>query len=336
MASGRPCGAWSFPALALAVALGACTPSSGTPAPTPTTASPTPAAPGPSPPTRTASLHDQVTSLWEAVHDQRLTQVFGDDPPDPAPFAGLASQQATGLLLDFIELGRGEIPADLTDHQLWPQITIPASADRARIEDCILVASQTASQPDSAPLVTSQVWTGTAVKTSSGWVLDDLSIGVHNCVPPDLNRELLDAYRAYHNAWTRAWDPPNPQHPLLEQTMTGHRLEEIRRLLEEDQAAGIVFRDPHDPLENAVVFDLGIGEATVSDCHPAHEEYGAYDLDTGQRLDDEVPPPRPGQLNLTSVDLVLTSDADGWKVAESASLTDTNCEPRGTPYVVAP
>jgi hypothetical protein len=49
-------------------------------------------------------------------------------------------------------------------------------------------------------------------------------------------------------------------------------------------------RDPA-PTDNAVVFEVGIGTATVSDCtEQVPEGDGAFDLETGERLDDLIPP----------------------------------------------
>lgn len=327
---------WPSPiaALALVVALAACASPSAdsTPtAPTRTTANSSPvAASAPQP-----DNSERLVALWQDVHDQRLDQVHGDSEPDGAAFDGLATDDTTDVLLDHIRAARSDVPSELVHVEHWPQIDVSPTGDAADISDCVIVAARPAGQPDAEPTARSQVWTGTATKTSDSWVLDSVSTGVDNCVAPELNRELLDAYRAYHEAWTSAWDPPDPDHDLLDATMTGDRLEEIRRQLEADQAEGIAFRDPHDPLENAVVFDLGIGKATVSDCHEAHQGYGAFDVDTGERLDDEIPPVEPGQIHLTSVDLVRTADQT-WKVAESALLTNANCELRGTSYVVNP
>lgn len=282
-----------------------------------------------------ATLEEQAIALWEDFHTERLAQLTSDADPDAVAFDGLATEQGTEAAIDLIFVGRGELAIDITEAEFWPQVEIAAAADRATVEDCILIAEQPDGRTDLDPTVKSQVWTGTLIATEDGWLVDHVVPGVDNCVAPELNRHLLDAYQAYHEAWTAAWDPPDPDHPLLGQTMVGERLEGIRQLLRDDRADGIAFRDPHDPLENAVVFDLGVGQATVSDCHPAHPDYGAYDIKTGGRLDEVIPPVEDGQLNLVSVDLVRQDDGS-WKVAQSAGLDGTNCTPRGTDYVVAP
>ena len=282
-----------------------------------------------------ATLEEQAIALWEDFHTERLAQLTSDADPDPVAFDGLATEQGTEAAIDLIFVGRGELAIDITEAEFWPQVEIAAAADRATVEDCILVAEQPAGRTDLEATVKTQVWTGTLTATEDGWLVDHVVPGIDNCVAPELNRQLLDAYRAYHEARNVAWDPPTPDHPDLPQTMTGTRLENFQALLAEHLVEGIIVRDPHDPLESAVVFDLGVGQATVSDCHPAHPAYGAYDIETGERLDEVIPPVEDGQLNLVSVDLVRQDDGS-WKVAQSAGLDGTNCTPRGTDYVVAP
>ena len=282
-----------------------------------------------------ATLEEQAIALWEAFHTERLAQLTSDAEPDPVAFDGLATEQGTEAAIDLIFVGRGELAIDITEVEFWPQVEIAATADRATVEDCILVAEQPAGRTDLEATVKTQIWTGTLTATDDGWLVDHVVPGIDTCVAPELNRQLLDAYRAYDEAWRTAWDPPDPDHDLLPQTMAGEALRQIRADLTELGDRGVALRDAHDPLENAVVFDLGVGQATVSDCHPAHPEYGAYDIETGDRLDEVIPPVEDGQLNLVSVDLVRQDDGS-WKVTQSAGLDGTNCTPRGTDYVVAP
>jgi len=322
--------------VALALGLASCTSANGsyTPTSSPSTTVDITDSPAPSQTPTVETAEEQVAALWEAVHETRLAQIYRPDDPDEAAFADIATIETQEDLATLVQAARGDVPLDFVEAEYWPDIEISTSGSAA-IADCILVATRPSSQPEDEPSVRSQVWTGTVEPTSDGYLLSSISIGEGNCVPAELNRQLLEAYRDYHEAWTTAWDPPDPDHPLLEETMTGQRLEGIRELLREDRDAGIAFRDPHDPLTDAVVFALKIGHATVSDCHQADPGYGAFDAESGERLDDEVPPVEPGELHLTSVDLVRDEEGE-WKVADAALLTDSDCEPRGTDHVVAP
>jgi hypothetical protein len=322
-------------ALTLSLGLAACTPATGssTPETTPTAPTATASSPSETPASPEPTAREHAAELWTAVHEQRLGQVFAADEPDDDAFTAVATPEASETLLALVHAARADVPTELVGVEHWPDITVAADGS-ASIADCILVATRPTNSDDD-PTVRTQVWTGRAAEIDGTWLLSELTVGEDDCVPAELNRELLDAYIAYHEAWTAAWDPPDPDHPLLEKTMTGERLTGIRTLLEQDRDAGVAFRDPHDPSANAVVFELGIGRATVSDCHEAHPGYGAFDLDSGERLDDETPPVEPGEMHLTSVDLVRTGEG-AWKVTDAALLTDSNCMPGGSRYVVAP
>ncbi len=324
--------AWALAVLALGLALTSCSStfdsSASTGAPTSGTFT---ALDRSIPPNR----EEQVEALWEDLQTKRLAQVYAAAEPDGGAFANLATEPAVGALLDLIQAARGDVPTELVDTELWPDLDIAAAGDKAAIADCILVATRPASQPDTEPTVQSQVWKGSAVATAEGWRIDAISVGVDNCVPPKLNQQLLDAYRGWHKAKNQWWDPPDPNHPLLDQRMVDPGLEDMRDLLAEHRSMGIVVRDEHD-LDKAVVFELRIGAARISDCFPAHpNNITAYDKDTGKRREDLSPSPTPGQVDRTLADLERTADSK-WKVNGWRSTTDSDCTPGGTPYAVAP
>jgi len=278
------------------------------------------------PPPDPPDADDEVGRLWEAFHAAWVEQAALDDP-DPAAFNGLAADpDATIEVLDALRAG-GRLVT--TETELWPRFDI--DDDRAEIVDCAIVSQHPADRPDSVATVT-VAWEATATLTDDGWRIETARPGDLFCIAEELNDQLLDAYRDYRQAKDAAWDPPDPEHPDLERTMTGEQLEFIRELLTEHQRDGIVIRDPA-PVDSAVVFDVGIGTATVSDCTEQVVERGAFDLETGERLDDLIPPIRDGQLDLQSVELERRLDGS-WRVVDQAGTRDTNCEPGSTRYVL--
>ena len=114
--------------------------------------------------------------------------------------------------------------------------------------------------------------------------------------------------------------------------MAGEQLTFIRDLLAEHQRDGIVIRDPA-PTDNAVVFEVGIGAATVSDCTEQVDGYGAFDLESGERLDDLIAPVESGRLDAQSVELERQEDGS-WRVIDQAASRDTTCAPGSTRYAV--
>ena len=242
---------------------------------------------------------EQLAATWESFHTAWVEQAALDDP-DPAAFDGLAADPgATVEQLDALRAG-GRLVT--TDQELWPRFDI--DDDRAEIVDCAIVSQHPADQPDSVATITIS-WEATAITTDDGWRVDTAQPGELFCVAEELNDQLLAAYEHFRAAKNVAWDPPDPDHPDLEATMVGEQLTFIRDLLAEHQREGIVIRDPA-PTDNAVVFEVGIGEASVSDCTVQVLERGAFDLATGERRDDLIPPIREGQLDGQSVDLERT------------------------------
>ncbi len=279
------------------------------------------------PPPDAPDADDEVGRLWEAFHAAWVEQAALDDP-DPAAFDGLAADpDATIERLDALRAG-GRLVT--TDQELWP--TFDTDDDRAEIVDCAIVAQHPADQPDSTATVTVS-WEATATLTQDGWRIENARPGDLFCIAEELNDQLLDAYRQYREALDEAWDPPDPEHPALERTMAGEQLEFIRELLVDHQRDGIVVQEPA-PTDNAVVFDLGIGTATVSDCTEQVPGYGAFDLETGDRLDNLVAPVEPGRLDAQSVELART-DTDGWRVIDQDAARDTDCVIGSTRYAVS-
>ena len=270
---------------------------------------------------------EDLAGVWEAFHAAWVEQAAADDP-DPAAFEDVATDPDD--VVEALIALRGDSRLVTTETELWPRFEV--QDDNAEVEDCAIVAQHPDGQPDSLATVTIG-WEATAVATDDGWRIDDARQLDLFCIAEELNDELLAAYRAFREAKDAAWDPPDPDHPDLERTMAGEQLEFIRELLVEHQREGIVVRDPA-PVDQAVVFELGIGEATVSDCAEQVPERGAFALETGERLDDLIPPIRAGQLDLQSVELKRGDDG-AWRVVDQAGTRDTNCVPGSTRYVVS-
>ena len=269
----------------------------------------------------------ELAAIWAAFHAAWVGQAAADEP-DPAAFEQLATDpEAT---VELLTAQRGESRLVTTATELWPDFDV--NNGRAEIDDCAIVAQHPAAQPDSLATVTIG-WQATAAATDDGWRIEEARPLDLFCLPEPLNDELLAAYQAFRDAKDAAWDPPDPIHPDLERTMAGEQLGFIRDLLAEHQRDGIVIRDPA-PTDNAVVFEIGIGTATVSDCTTQTDERGAFDLETGERLDDLIPPVADGQLDLQSVGLRRTDDGS-WKVVDQAGTRDTNCVPGSTNYAAS-
>jgi hypothetical protein len=280
----------------------------------------------PDPPADERSDQEQVGELWASFYRAWVEQVPLEDTHSAA-FADLVvdpDETISNLVAQ-----RLDSRPVITEYEQWPEVVI--DGDTATVTDCVITTQHEREDEDGA-VTLSTSWEAHATATADGWRISGAGPRDLFCVAAELNEQLLGAYRAYRAAKESAWDPPDPDHPALDETMTGEHLEFIHRLLEEHQRDGIVVRDPA-PTDNAVVWELGIGRATVSDCVRQVEGRGAFDAESGERLDDLIPPVRDGQLDAQSVDLVRTSDGL-WQVENQAGTRDTDCIEGSTRYAV--
>jgi hypothetical protein len=318
--------------LAVALLVAACSSAPASePEPPPPADQPPAGAPGsepdePGPSADEPSDEEQLGELWVTFYRAWVEQAPLEDT-DPAAFADLAVDPDE--LVSNLVAQRLESRPVVTEFEQWPQLVI--DGDTATITDCV-ITTQHERDEDGNVVTLSTSWEAQATTTAEGWRIETAGPRDLFCVAEELNEQLLDAYRAYRAAKEAAWDPPDPDHPGLDQTMTGGHLEFIHRLLEEHQRDGIVVRDPA-PTDNAVVWELGIGTATVSDCVRQVAGRGAFDAASGERIDELIPPVRDGQLDAQSVDLVRTDDGV-WKVENQAGTRDTDCIEGSTRYAV--
>jgi hypothetical protein len=268
----------------------------------------------------------QIGEVWAAFHTAWTDQA-PTEAPDPAAFEAVAVDPAATA--GQLTAQRGEARTVTTEAELWPTIILDGS-EAATIRDCAIVTQHPDGQPDSAANIT-VAWEATATVTNDGWRIDTAQPTGLFCIAEELNDQLLDAYKGWLEAQQEWSDPPDPQHPLLAQTMAEPGLADMRSFLTDELAEGVVSRFPDDP--NGAVTDLGIATARVTDCYEAPDDYGVFDLETGERRTDLVPAPEPGQQNRTIADLERGADGD-WKVVGWRWEERNDCEPGETRYGV--
>ena len=266
---------------------------------------------------------EELAATWAAFHTAWVDQA-GAEVPDPAAFDALVTDpDATVELLEALRAGARLIT---TATELWPRFDI--DDDNAEVTDCVIVVQHPLDTPDQAATVTIS-WEATAVVTDDGWRIDTARPGGLFCIAQELDDQLVSAYTSWLDGHRDWYQPPDPDHPMLATTMDEPGLSDMRAVLADDRDAGISMRFPHDT--QAVVSDLGLGTARVTDCYLAPEGYGAFDAQSGERRSDVVPAPAPGQFNRTVADLERT--ADGWRVIGWRWEEQNTCEPGETRYV---
>lgn len=328
--------------VALLATLAGCT---GEPAAT-TTTEPSPSTTVPAaPPTTSTSVPPPTTTL---VPDETTTTESGNaetavagawdefwvawaevrrsENLDRGPLQAVAADSVVDGVIALFERERqtsGPVDTEVATH---PNVTIGGEAE-AVIEDCVLL------RPTFTETV--GVWYEADLRSDDdGWRITDLSIrSLQGCVPAVLERAVIEAYEGYFDAEEVFWDPPDPSHPLIEESLADPQLTFIKGLLREHERRGVAFRS--DPTIHPEVVEVrSATELVILDCSEPGIDDGLYDLASGERLVDE-PPVRAGQRDLRSAVMVFV---DGkWKASDFQAQVDYECEfaptDRGLPSV---
>ncbi|MEM7326770.1 MAG: hypothetical protein AAF531_27040 [Actinomycetota bacterium] len=195
----------------------------------------------------------------------------------------------------------------------YPRITIEGAT--ATIEDCSLF---------SFPLVESPYipLTAFAQEVDGTWRIAQLNVWAEDaCVPAELATEILTAYERFWDNELTFSNPPDPNHLLIDQTLTGRRLQRKRAVLEWQVENDAVLRGR--PTTRPRIVEVQPGLAVVADCQTPDPDSGFYDRITGERR-PETPQPAPGQTDLVRTWLEL--DGGRWKVEFSGVEADANCD----------
>jgi hypothetical protein len=306
-------------------------------------------------PTSAASDMEQIVEAYRtytAAVSRALAQGDADLPALRASATGQALDDARARVRANRESGV------VTTGALEPSVTTAdvewSGGDQAVIEDCVLngLSHIVGDRPD---VVVAEA-TGTrrpvdAVlsRTSNGWVVTRVVMphdedarrqtdppflrgpmpdGPPSCAPPELERELLERYRAFWAAFDRAFGfgrsgPADPDDPALAETQVDPQLSDTRsafRALNEKNQTSAGQPDSHGPWVLASTdFDR---VAIVADCVTLAQS-STVDLDTGVVVTTN----NVGQLNYYETQLTMVEGA--WKVRNWEVIAEgiDKCEP---------
>ena len=206
-----------------------------------------------------------------------------------------------------------------------PQI-LNLTPNTAILEDCVLLFpwfNQITGMNMQAELTKQQP---TAAESAAGlegsWLITRLEMrDFIGCVPAATAREVLTVYQQYWATRSAFFDPPNPESAALNRFLANPQLDFTRRQLEENQARGAALRGTPQTLPGITGF-LNLNRLVIVDCQTPNPDFGLYDLDTGQRLDN-IAPTRSGQRDLRET--VMVFEGNRWKISEIRGDTDSNC-----------
>jgi hypothetical protein len=196
----------------------------------------------------------------------------------------------------------------------------------AVIDDCLFESPRAGNQT---------VWyRGSASLHEGSWRVESLDVvNQVGCVPEAVADAALAGYDAYWDARLEFWDPADPDHPLVAETLTGPQLELVRRLLADHQERGLALRGRHTS-HYEIIEVRSQAEVVVRDCVDQDPGRGLFVIESGERLDD-VAPIEEGQRDFLSA--VVVFEEGRWKVSDVQDRAKTACEyppsPQGLPVV---
>ncbi len=268
-----------------------------------------------------------VLAAWKAFWDAWAT-VRASEDLDPAPLEAVADSGvvdgAVALFERQRESGRGVVETEVVTHG---KVTEAGSGD-AVVEDCVLLSPSFTEQAG--------VWYEADLRNQggSGWVVADLRIrSITGCIPGEMATAAIVGYEAYYVAEAEFWDPPDPDHSLINEVLADPQLSFVVGVLQEHKERGVALRG--QPRTHPEVIEVrSPTEFVILDCYEPSPDSGLYDLDSGDRLSDP-PPVREGQRNLRSA--VMVFEDEKWKVSDLQGQVDFACEfaptGRGLPSV---
>lgn len=174
-----------------------------------------------------------------------------------------------------------------------------------RIDDCLFVH----------PLITApSVWYSGIVRVADGqWRVEQLTPEfLQGCTPMAMQEAVLAGYEAYWDARLEFWDPPDPEHPLVDSTTTGSFNGFLTELLADDLAKGQALRGRSMNFPEIIEVNSEF-QVVIFDCQLQDPERGLFDIETGERLDG-IAPIVAGQKDVVRVTMRLVDGV--WKVED--------------------
>ncbi len=203
----------------------------------------------------------------------------------------------------------------------YPVFTGDADGTTINIRDCIIY------EPQIFESIT-HIHSGTAIPDGDGgWIIDSVTRETRGCVPAALNEQILTNYDEYRLALAEYWNPPDPDHPLIAETLTGDFHDVTRRAVLQFQVDGR--RLDSVALENhpEIVSVFSSTRVLVQDCAVPDPDGGVF-KQSGERVEGDVPP-KPGSTDLWKVTMTLV---DGrWKTENVDATFDADCQGAPTP-----
>lgn len=263
------------------------------------------------PTTATESVASPASALeqtWAAVWSAAATTEDGK----PTAIAEVESNLSSDALAIVESLFDGDVTREVSNH---PVVTDGDDGSMV-INDCLYVRPP-------ARVDVANWYQATAVPDDAGgWVIESIElVRASGCVPATVAADVIADYLDFRDANNEFWNPADPEHPRLVETVTGGLLDHTRGLLEEDQLSGWYFTDGDTTYHPEILRVETSTRVIVSDCTSPSPERGFFDA---EGVPQEGQATGADQRNLEEVTMVFE---DGrWKAEESAGRSDVSCE----------
>lgn len=262
------------------------------------------------PPDPTTAVVAAWGDFWSAWADLRASANPVVDPIEEVAAPAVVASVLTVLERQIASSGPVE-----TEIATRPSVRI-ASRTSATLEDCVLLV----------PSITESVgvwYLAELEDDGTGWKVVSLQIeDPTGCVPAEVADEAISAYQSYYEAEAEFWNPPDPDDQLIADVLANPQRAFVMALLADHEARGVGFRNAADH-HPEVIEVRSATELVILDCYELAADYGLYDLESGERLSDELEV-RPGQRNLRSA--VMVFEDGRWKASDFQGQVDLECE----------
>lgn len=268
-----------------------------------------------------AVTDDEVLAAWLAYWDVWALQ-RASDPIDRTALEAVASPSVADAAIEFFERER-ESGSVLSVPRVFPSGTVTSiDGDRATMTACTLITRSPSAIPGSLYDVAIE-------RVADGsWIVSELSlVSGAGCVPTELAEAAIEAYEAYWDDRDALSNPADPGAEWLADRTTGQHFEVMTELYADLQDRGLYFkgRPQTHPEVVEVMRDWSV---VVLDCMAMPEDWGVYEIETGERTDDAEPVGEEGRIDLRSA-IVKNDMADAsgaWRLSTLSGEVDVSCE----------
>ena len=252
----------------------------------------------------TGDLEQVWAAVWTAAGRAEADKATAIDQ--------VADHRSPEALETVTTLFQGEVERQILNHPVVSE----TAAGGTFINDCLYIRPP--ARVGTANWYQAEVSKG----ADDQWVIETITLSTTSgCVPKTVSDEIIADYLDFRDARAEYWNPADPHHPRIPETLTGVQIGLTIDLLEKDAAGDIYFVDGDTTYNPEVSEVVSPTEVIIIDCILPTPERGYFTGD-GELLEGEQQP-IAGQRDVHEINMTLE---DGrWKVSNSGSSASVDC-----------